>query len=92
MTNAIRIQALLKTMLKSVGDKEFIIKHFQLPILEELNVLKFVVPDNLKEYDLVYKNFIRAVIKNYIYEQSEENKASISDLVAFLASVNIVDE
>jgi hypothetical protein len=89
---AIRIQSLLQVMLKSYANKEEIIELFYNPILENLETLKFITPDNLKEYDLVYKNFIKAVLKNYLYEQSEENKKSILDLISFLDTFEIVSE
>ena len=64
--NTVRIKALLSTMLKSEGDNDFLIKTFYNEVLKEFDSIQFVAPDNLLNYDKVYKDFIKAVMKNYI--------------------------
>ena len=90
--NTIIIKVLLSTMIKDNSPKEVLITNYYDKIIKELKSIKFVSPDNLLEYDTVYKNFIIATMKNYLYEQSEENKDSIIDLISFLEAFKVIRE
>lgn len=90
--NTVRIKALLSTMLKSEGDNDFLIKTFYNEVLKEFDSIQFVAPDNLLNYDKVYKDFIKAVMKNYLYEKSEDNKNSVLDVISFLQSFKVIGE
>ena len=79
-------------MIKDNSPKEVLITNYYDKIIKELKSIKFVSPDNLLEYDTVYKNFIIATMKNYLYEQSEENKDSIIDLISFLEAFKVIRE
>ena len=69
--NTVRIKALLSTMIKVNEPKEVLITNFYNEVIEEFKFVKFVAPDNLLDYDKVYKDFIIATMKNFLYEQSE---------------------
>ena len=90
--NTVRIKALLSTMLKSKGDNNFLIENFYNEVLKEFDSIQFVAPDNLLNYDKVYKDFIKAVMKNYLYEKSEDNKNSVLDVISFLQSFKVLGE
>ena len=90
--NTARIKALLNAMLKSKGGNNFLIENFYNEVLKEFNSIEFVAPDNLLNYDKVYKDFIKAVMKNYLYEKSEDNKNSVLDVISFLQSLKVLGE
>ena len=90
--NTVRIKALLSTMIKVNEPKEVLITNFYNEVIEEFKFIKFVAPDNLLDYDKVYKDFIIATMKNFLYEQSEENKNSVLKLIDFLQSFKVVGE
>ena len=90
--NTVRIKALLSTMIKVNEPKEVLITNFYNEVIEEFKFIKFVAPDNLLDYDKVYKDFIIATMKNFLYEQSEENKYSVLKLIDFLQSFKVVGE
>ena len=90
--NTARIKALLNAMLKSKGDNNFLIENFYNEVLKEFNSIEFVAPDNLLNYDKVYKDFKKDIIKNYLYEKSEDNKNSVLDVISFLQSFKVLGE
>ena len=90
--NTARIKALLITMIKVNEPKEALTTNYYNEVIEEFDYIKFIAPDAFLDYDKVYKHFIIATMKNYLYEQSEENKNAILDLVSFLQSFKVVGE
>lgn len=90
--NTAIIKALLSTMVKVNESKDFLIKNFYNEVLSELEITEFVSADNLLEYNKVYKNLIIATMKNYIYENSQENKDAILDIIDFLEAFKVVSK
>lgn len=86
------IKTYLKSMVEYNDNKDGQIKDYYDKVLIELELVKFIEPNNLKDFDLLFKNFIKATIKNFLYEQSEENRNSTLDLLAFLNSFKVVGE
>lgn len=89
MSNSFAIHpiALLNALLVAQKDEY---SYLLSEISSEINDINFKEPNDTICHDLIYKQLVITSVKNFIYEQSEENKKQIKDVANLLNTLLIV--